>query len=186
MKKIKSLLFSKITAVAAIIVLGALATFAYAKSSKEKKDEGEIILHSDFEKSFFGSEIFSEMEAMQKHMNKIFEEQNKMMKKIFDDSQKNFSKSDSSTSLSLRKEKEFYIYELNFSSFNKDDVSIAVDGRILTIAANTAKSGVAGSSESYQKNNFYYSLSLPSDASNVPEITREKDRITVKFMRLRE
>lgn len=181
MKKLSRL--SKIIAIALVAILGLSgAAYAIAKKSENKTENAEKIWQDSFFVSPLHSDIFAEMEAMEKHMNKMFEEHRKLVSEMFSNVENKGSKQQERSSLSLFQEDEFYRYELVFSSFKKEDVMINVENRIVTFSArkdeekNSKKSG-----EMHASKNFYYSIALPENAEDKPEITREDKKITVKF-----
>jgi len=178
MKKLTSL-FTKKTIILLFILLCTAAAGAYglALKHKEKEERPEMVWHDDFRNSFFESDIFAEMEAMEKQMDKAFEEHRKIMKKMMHS--ENLS---SKNSLALFQDEKSYRYELTFDSFKKEDVMVSVDNRVMTVSAahgelkKDKKKGELRSS-----NNLFYSLTIPQDAVGNPEIKREEGKIVIKF-----
>lgn len=145
------------------------AAFAASKSSHEEA------VFSDFE-----AEFSKNIAATQKEIEQMIENQRKMIAKMMDDSKKNLQNLNSSkTSLTMQQEKDSYIYKVTFDAFKKEDVAVSVNDRIMTISAKSesAKKGKISS------NSMFYSLSIPQDASDVPELTRRKNEILIKFLK---
>jgi len=186
MKKIKSLLTPKlIILVLTLSIFAAGATFAIARNAKQKeeKESAKMIWQNDFHRSFSGADVFAEMEAMEKQMNKTFEEHRKLMAKMFHETRKqDDDQSGSKNSLALYQDNQSYRYELTFTSFKKEDVVISVNGGIMVVSAKSEKSEKdKKKGESHLSNNFFYSLSIPSDAVDNPDIKREEGKITIEF-----
>lgn len=180
MKKIKLLLKPKfIISFVALTILIAGASYAIAKNQKGET-ESEALWRDDFHHSFFGGDIFAEMEEMDKRMNKIFAEHKKIMAKMIQNADQSGKKSGTNNFLALYQDEGFYRYELTFNSFKKEDVVITVDNNIMTISARSEKSKKKkDKDESRSVNNFFYSLTIPSDAVGDPEIKRDDGKITI-------
>ncbi len=178
--------FSRKSKIIAIVIASVLTltgtTYALAKKNENKIENAEKIWHDSFFISPLHSDIFAEMEAMEKHMNKMFEEHRKFMSEMFRNAENKGDKQQERSSLSLFQEDEFYRYELIFSSFKKEDVMINVENRVVTFAARRDEEKVSKKKgELRSSKNFYYSITLPENADDKPEIIREDTKITVKF-----
>ncbi|MCE3255400.1 MAG: hypothetical protein K0R25_894 [Rickettsiaceae bacterium] len=182
MKKIKSLLSHKLLISLLIVSFVASGTTcAIAAKQKAEKESSEAIW-----KDAFGADIFAEMEAMEKQMNKVFEEQRKLMVKMLKNAEEN-SRNSSSNSLALYQDEQSYRYELTFNQFKKEDVAVGINNGIMTISAKNEGSGKdKKKGESHIYSNFFYSLSIPSDVVGDPEIKREEGKVTIKFAKKNE
>ncbi len=118
--------------------------------------------------------IFAEMEEMQKNMDQLFANHQKHMREIFDAAQKNDKTNKSK--VSTREDKDAYYYELSFSGFKKEDISVQIKDQVLTFSAQK------NDEKTQETSNFHYSFLAPQlDAKKEPEIIRLDDKLFVKL-----
>jgi HSP20 family molecular chaperone IbpA len=136
----------------------------------------------------FPNDVFAEMEAMEKQLSEALENQQKMMRKMFEEAKNmQFGGKTGGVSLANYQDENFYTYELNFSSFKKEDILVNVTERILTISAeNENVSTDKKKVEMQLSNNFFYSMTIPTDADAEPQIKREEGKIIVKFKKVQK
>lgn len=129
---------------------------------------------------------FSDMEDIHKRMRERFSN----FDRYFDNHFKGFKKPDysksSRTSVSQKEDKDYIYYHLNFKGFDKDDISVKIDGRILSFAAKKMEDhrveDKKSRSRSKMGSNFLYSFSIPENVDlDNPEIVKGESKITVKF-----
>jgi HSP20 family molecular chaperone IbpA len=106
------------------------------------------------------------------------------MENIFAQAQKNGELNQ--TSVSSREDENFYYYELNFSGFNKEEISVKIENNSLTFAAQNKKeiSQVKKEDKNHKdsSSSFYYSFSLTQfDNKKEPKIIRQDNKIIVKL-----
>lgn len=117
--------------------------------------------------------IFEEMAAIEQNMNQVFANHQKHMREIFAEVEKSGKASKSQVSTS--EDNNNYYYELSFSGFKKEDISVQVKDHVLTLSA-TKNQDSEGSSS------FHYSFLAPkSDVTKEPEIVRSDDKIVVRL-----
>lgn len=129
---------------------------------------------------------FSDMENIHKRMRERFSN----FDRYFDNHFKGFKKPDysksSRTSVSQKEDKNYIYYHLNFKGFDKDDISVKIDDKILSFAAKKMQDHRVEDeklkSRSKVGSNFLYSFSIPDNVDlDNPEIVKGKNKITVKF-----
>ena len=193
-KKIKtsfqSCFGSKVAIAIIFATLGVCGTVLAHSLNKEQDDFDRIVKNHqkifDSDAFFNQSSVFKEMEVMEKKMNDVFKNHQKQMEKISKNLEKARDNADSSSSQVVSKEDDVsYSYELNFSGFKKEDISVVIKDNILTFKAQNKKD-LGSKNQKYSSSaDFYYSLSIPQyDVKKDPEIVREDNKITVKLFKL--
>ena len=138
-----------------------------------------------FDDPFFTSDnIFKEMTLMEKNMDDMFAAHREHMAKIFDQAAKN-NISTTKTSVSSREDEANYYYDLAFSGFKKDDIVVAIKDNNLTFSAKKDQDKSDKDQKLKSSTNFYYSFFVPQYNTKIdPEITKQDDKITVKFAKI--
>lgn len=122
--------------------------------------------------------IFSEIAEMEKNMNAVFANHQKHMREIFDEAQKN-SESVNKSQVSTSEDEKNYYYELTFSGFKKEEISVQVKDDILTFSG---QNHVENNQNPQASSSFHYSFSAPKfDTKKEPEIIRSDNKIVVKL-----
>jgi HSP20 family molecular chaperone IbpA len=157
----------------------------WMKNSHAKQMDKSDKFFDDFYSDSY--DPFSDMNNIHKRMRERFSNFDKLFNNNFDDFTKpNYSSSSSRTSISQKEDDEFVYYQLNFKGFDKDDISVKIEDKILSFAAKKLEDRTSedknSKSRSKMGSNFLYSFSVPKNVDlNNPEIVKENGKIVVKF-----
>jgi HSP20 family molecular chaperone IbpA len=188
MKNYKSFFSSKIFIAVSFTLIGA-TTAVLAHNIKERK-LSSTSKFEDFDKvisehrkkmleNFDNNSIFAEIEAIDKKMEEIFKAHHKHIRDSFEKDSK-YSENSNKTAVFSHQDEKYYYYELSFSGFKKEDVSVEIKNNILTFSAKEKEENKE--KKQYLAANFFYSFSLPQyDNKHQPEIIREDKKIIVKL-----
>ena len=182
----KIIFSSKIFIAVAFTLIGICGT-VLAKSKDAPQPYVEVFPNDPIFNSLHGDPffndygVFAEMREMQNRMNDIFANHQRQMSQAFEEANKNNNAA--RTSVSKKEDDKNYYYELNFAGFKKEDIVVSIKNDLLTFSAEKKKESDDKNKQSYASN-FYYSFSIPKRDENVePEISKQDDKVVVKFVK---
>ncbi len=106
--------------------------------------------------------------------------------KYFYELNKAENKASQKSYLSQREDDNSVYYQLNFSGFDKEEISVKIENNILNLSAkksgNDRNKDKKSDAKLIQNSNFFYSFSLPKNIDvNNPQITKKDGEIIVRF-----
>ncbi|MDX2082363.1 MAG: Hsp20/alpha crystallin family protein [Rickettsiales bacterium] len=131
--------------------------------------------------AFADNGFFDDFKTMEKEMNQAFIDHQKHMKEIFEEAQKN-SQNNNQSKISASQDDQNYYYQLDFSGFKKEEISVNIKDKIITFFGESKKSNQAKDRENQARSNFYYSFMVTDyDSKKAPEIIYQDNKIVVKL-----
>jgi len=163
----------------AFILIGIAATLITQNFFKSRQNYFLIRNHFPFgpDIGFVDDNLFNQIEAMQKEMEKTFADHRKRVKEIFDSSNvANKSK------VSSTEDEKNYFYQLEFFGFKKEDIVVNVNNNSVNFSAENKKFKSDKNQDQQAQASFYYSFLVPQyDDKKEPEIIRKDNQVTVKL-----
>ncbi len=160
----KSLSSSKIFVALTFLLIGIGATLVTQN----------IVKAQERHDPFFAS--LQAMNEMEENMNEIFASHQKHIKEVFEKAAKETDLKSNKSQVVNSEDDSGYYYELNFSGFKKEDISVEFKDRILSFSAKKTED------KNQNFSSFSYSfLAEKSDTTKAPEIVKLDDKIVVKI-----